>query len=168
MQYCGSSQTAAQFSVSSAYNLFFMATVKCQYGEMIWKTRAPARIRFFMWLAVKGRCLMVDNLLKRGWPHEPTCSLYHSEFEDCNHLFTKCFYTNRVWSLLREWINLFFHLPNHDNLLLAEWWQRARAFFRVSYRKVVDTLFLWFVGSFGKNGMEEFFTQIQSSRAAGW
>lgn len=71
------------FSVSSAYDLFFLTSTKCPFGEAIWKTKAPARVRFFLWLAAKGRCLTADNLSKRGWPHNPDCLLCLSAPEDC-------------------------------------------------------------------------------------
>uniref|UniRef100_A0A0D9ZW50 leucine--tRNA ligase n=1 Tax=Oryza glumipatula TaxID=40148 RepID=A0A0D9ZW50_9ORYZ len=38
------------FSVSSAYEFFFYTSVKCPHGELIWKTKAPARLR--TWLNV--------------------------------------------------------------------------------------------------------------------
>lgn len=94
--------TNGQFSVASAYEFFFLTAVRCPYGEMIWKARAPARVRFFMWLMVKGRCLTADNLAKRGWPHDPACPLCLTELEDCDHLLSKCSFTIRVWSLLRS------------------------------------------------------------------
>lgn len=89
------------FSVSSAYEFFFYPSVKCPHGELIWKTKAPTRVRFFLWLAAKGRCLTADNLSKRGWPHDTTCTLCRAAPEDCIHLFTKCSFTNRVWQQLR-------------------------------------------------------------------
>lgn len=64
-----------KFTSSSAYDLFFMAKEVCPVGELIWHAKAPARVRFFMWLAVKGRCLTADNLQKRGWPHADICTL---------------------------------------------------------------------------------------------
>lgn len=94
--------TNGQFSVASAYEFFFLTVVRCPYGEMIWKARAPARVRFFMWLMVKGHCLTADNLAKRRWPHDPACPLCLTELEDCDHLLSKCSFTIRVWSLLRS------------------------------------------------------------------
>uniref|UniRef100_A0A0E0DYK4 Uncharacterized protein n=1 Tax=Oryza meridionalis TaxID=40149 RepID=A0A0E0DYK4_9ORYZ len=110
------------FSVSSPYEFFFYPSVKCSHGALIWKTKAPARVRFFLWLAAKGRCLTADNLSKRGWPHDTTCTLCRAAPEDCIHLFTKCSFTNRVWQLLRTWLNVAFPLPDQLGLQLAEWW----------------------------------------------
>ncbi|EEE51059.1 hypothetical protein OsJ_31723 [Oryza sativa Japonica Group] len=58
-----------------AYNLFFLARTHSLCGELIWQTRAPSLVKFFMWSATKGRCITADNLQKRGWPHHSSCSL---------------------------------------------------------------------------------------------
>ncbi|EEE50714.1 hypothetical protein OsJ_30995 [Oryza sativa Japonica Group] len=130
------------FSVSSAYDLFFLTSTKCPFGEAIWKTKAPARVRFFLWLAAKGRCLTADNLSKRGWPHNPDCLLCLSAPENCKHLCTSCTYTNRVWSLLRTWLGFGFDLPGRSGEELAVWWQRARSCCRPSYRDAFDSFFM--------------------------
>jgi hypothetical protein len=68
-----------------------------------------------MSLMVKGRCLTADNLAKRGWPHDLGCPLCSYEQEDYDHLFPKCSFTNRVWSLLRDWLNVNFISPPKDD-----------------------------------------------------
>lgn len=75
------------FSAASAYDIFFMAMENCPYGELLWHSRAPSRVRFFMWVALKGRCLTADNLAKRNWPHDVICPLCQWENEDCHHSF---------------------------------------------------------------------------------
>ncbi|BAS70401.1 Os01g0149300 [Oryza sativa Japonica Group] len=81
------------FSVASAYDLFFIATEDCSYGDTLWHSRVSSRVRFFMWIALKGRCLTADNLAKRNWPHDAICSLCQRENEDCHHLLVSCDYT---------------------------------------------------------------------------
>lgn len=51
-----------QFTVSSAYKMFFMAGVKFACNKPIWKSKAPPHCMFFMWLVVHRRCLTSDNL----------------------------------------------------------------------------------------------------------
>lgn len=127
-----------QFSSSSAYDLFFKSMELCTVGELIWHTKAPAKIRFFMWLAAKGRCLTADNLQKRGWPHSDCCNLCSREPEDCTHLFTKCDYTVRVCRMMRSWISVSFPVPGLDDLSLTAWWMQARRCFRECYRGNFD------------------------------
>uniref|UniRef100_A0A0D9ZTM7 Reverse transcriptase zinc-binding domain-containing protein n=1 Tax=Oryza glumipatula TaxID=40148 RepID=A0A0D9ZTM7_9ORYZ len=121
------------FSVSSAYDLFFMARESCPYGELIWQAGAPSKIRFFLWLVAKGRM---------GWPHEDCCHLCGREHEDCHHLFVSCNFTNRVWRLMRAWINIVFPLPGQNDCNITDWWIEARRCFRTGYRKIFDSVFM--------------------------
>jgi hypothetical protein len=57
-----------KFSVSSAYKLFFITNTQFACAKPIWRSKAPMRCKFFMWLAVHKRCLTADNLERRGWP----------------------------------------------------------------------------------------------------
>jgi hypothetical protein len=66
-----------QFSVASAYDMFFMATENCAFGELLWHSRAPSRIRFFMWLALKDRCLRTTSPSETG--HMMICAHFVSE-----------------------------------------------------------------------------------------
>ncbi|BAH94891.1 Os10g0427300 [Oryza sativa Japonica Group] len=75
---------SGSFSLSSAYNLFFLARTHSLCGELIWQTRAPSLVKFFMWSATKGRCITADNLQKRGWPHHSSCSLCQGIQENCH------------------------------------------------------------------------------------
>jgi hypothetical protein len=72
-----------QFSTSSAYSLFFAANTRFPCASEIWKSKAPACCKFFMWLVVHKRCLTADNLQKRGWPHSSTCRLCLRAPESC-------------------------------------------------------------------------------------
>lgn len=65
------------FSVSTAYMMFFMASTRFACAKPIWKSKAPPRCKFFMWLAVHRRCLTADNVQHRGWPNN-LASLYAS------------------------------------------------------------------------------------------
>ena len=40
------------YSASSAYKVQFLASLPCQFGNIVWKTWAPPKCRFFAWLAV--------------------------------------------------------------------------------------------------------------------
>ncbi|BAS93401.1 Os05g0326900 [Oryza sativa Japonica Group] len=129
-------------TAASAYDLFFMATEDCPYGELLWHSRAPSRVRFFMWIALKGRCLTADNLAKRNWPHDVLCPLCQREDEDCHHLFVSCDYTAAVWRKMRAWCNANFTIPADKNRSLAEWWLTERRRFRTSYRTDFDSAFM--------------------------
>ena len=53
------------FLVSDYYRILAGTT---SYGfpwKSIWKQKIPSRIAFFVWTAVLGKCLTIDNLRKR-------------------------------------------------------------------------------------------------------
>jgi hypothetical protein len=86
--------TDGTFSTNSAYQLFFAANTIFPCANAIWKSKAPARCKFFMWLAVHQRCLTADNLQSRGWPNSGNCQLCNVEPETCVHLFVHCRFTS--------------------------------------------------------------------------
>ncbi|BAH94054.1 Os07g0663200 [Oryza sativa Japonica Group] len=130
------------FSVSSAYDMFFMARQSYPFGQHIWQTNAPSRVRFFFWLAARGRCQTADNLAKKGWPHEDSCALCMREQEDCHHLFVTCEFSGRVWELMRAWISVDFPIPGQIDCSLIDWWFEARRCFRTGYREIFDAVLM--------------------------
>lgn len=131
-----------QFSVASAYDMFFMATENCAFGELLWHSRAPSRVCFFMWLALKDRCLTADNLAKRNWPHDDLCSLCQRDDENCHHLFVACDYTAAVWRSIKRWCNASFPIPADGDAALADWWLATRCRFQKSYIADFDCAFM--------------------------
>lgn len=55
------------FSVKSVYSLRCARWTKCALGRIVWKSRVPARCKFFMFLVIRGACLTADNLQRRRW-----------------------------------------------------------------------------------------------------
>jgi hypothetical protein len=54
------------FSIKTTYQLYLMASHNFACAKPIWKSKAPMKCKFFMWLAVHRRCLTADNLERRG------------------------------------------------------------------------------------------------------
>ncbi|EEE56168.1 hypothetical protein OsJ_05086 [Oryza sativa Japonica Group] len=117
-----------------------MARELCVSSELIWTTKTPSKVRFFLWLAAKGHCSTADNLEKKGWPHEEHCVLCQREDESCSHLLLTCDYTQRVWLLMKKWIGISFPVSGHEEENLTDWWTNARRFFRTGYRDIFDSV----------------------------
>lgn len=130
------------FSTSSAYDLFCAMKEDCDHGALLWHTKAPSRVRFFMWLVLKGRCLTADNLAKRWWPHDDLCSLCQRVSEDGHHLFVTCNYTYAVWLQMRNWMNVDFAVPGEVSLQISDWCLKERLCCRKSYRGNFDSIFM--------------------------
>jgi hypothetical protein len=114
------------FSTSSAYSLFFAANRSFPCARPIWKSKAPPRCKFFMWLVVHQRCLTADNLQRRGWPNAGSCQLCWSGAETCAHLFVHCRFTSTVWRKLRTWSAATFRAPGPSFHTTEDWWLKAR------------------------------------------
>jgi hypothetical protein len=62
--------------------------------ERIWKSWAPNKCRFFLWLVAHNRCWTADRLARRNLPHLDRCSLCDQEEETIHHLSPASFLTN--------------------------------------------------------------------------
>ena len=63
------------YSVKSAYVGFFLGATTFKPWERIWKSSAPEKCKFFMWLVAHDPCWTADRLAKKGLPHSQICLL---------------------------------------------------------------------------------------------
>ena len=56
-----------QYSVKTAYRGLFVGSTSFEPWERVWKSWAPPKCRFFVWLVAHNRCWAVDRL--RGLSH---------------------------------------------------------------------------------------------------
>ena len=123
-----------------AYQLFFMGNTNFACYKPIWKSKAPPRCKFFMWLAVHRRCLTADNLERRNWPANGVCPLCLSEPETCTHLFVHCNFTKQVWTRFKAWTGADFQIPDNSFSTTEDWWLIARADIPKQMRRNFDTM----------------------------
>ena len=115
-----------QFSVMSAYKRFFMGNTRFACSRPIWKSKAPPRCKFFMWVAGHRKCLTADNLERRGWPSNGICPLCVQEPENCSHLFVNCRFTQQLWRSFRTWTGADFQVPGEHFSTTEDRWLKAR------------------------------------------
>lgn len=95
--------SSGQYSAKSAYEIFFQGSVQFQSWERIWKSWAPGKCRFFLWLVVHKRCWTADRLARRNLPHPTHCPHCDQDAETIDHLLTTCVFARQFWfSLLRR------------------------------------------------------------------
>jgi hypothetical protein len=63
------------YSAKSAYEGLFLGSSSFGHYERVWKTWAPPKCRFFIWLVAHNRCWTADRLAKRGMNHSEKMSL---------------------------------------------------------------------------------------------
>jgi hypothetical protein len=143
--------------------MFFMASAKFACAKPIWKSKAPMKCKFFMWLVVHRRCLTADNLQKRGWPHNATCPLCSVADETCTHLFVHCRFSHQVWRKVRDWAKVDFPIPNSNFSSTEEWWLRARKKAPKDLRRDFDTVAILVHWSLWKERNGRIFQQVLST-----
>ncbi|GJN16027.1 hypothetical protein PR202_gb02977 [Eleusine coracana subsp. coracana] len=58
---------SGNYSTKSAYEALFIGSTSFEPWERVWKTWAPGKCHFFIWLAVQRRCWTADRLRKRAY-----------------------------------------------------------------------------------------------------
>jgi hypothetical protein len=106
------------YSSKSAYAAFFLGSIKFGSWRRIWKTWAPPRCKFFIWLVFHNRVWTADRLAKRNLPHPESCPLCDQEDETINHLLVGCVFARQVWSLVLHQFGLLHLAPVCCNLFL--------------------------------------------------
>jgi hypothetical protein len=89
--------TFIYIAAKSAYEGFFIGAVQFRPWERIWKSWAPGKCKFFMWLVAHNRCWTADRLAKRGLPHPECCPLCDQAEETIEYLLISCVFSRQVW-----------------------------------------------------------------------
>jgi len=89
--------SSGAYSAKSAYATLFQGAILFEPFERIWKSWAPPKCKFFMWLVAHNRCWTADRLVKRGLPHPDHCRLCDQEVEDIQHLLVGCVFSRDFW-----------------------------------------------------------------------
>jgi len=88
---------SGQYSAKPAYDAMFIGAIQFQPWERIWKSWAPGKCKFFMWLVAHNRCWTADRLAKNGLAHPEKCPLCDQEEETINHLLLSCVFARQTW-----------------------------------------------------------------------
>jgi hypothetical protein len=80
-----------------AYGGLFLGATSFSPWERIWKTWAPPKCHFFMWLVAHKRCWTTDRLARRGLPHPECCPLCDQADESIDHLLVTCVFSRQFW-----------------------------------------------------------------------
>ena len=113
------------YTARSAYDALFQGAVLFEPFERIWKSWAPSKCRFFMWLVAHQRCWTADRLAKRGLPHPNRCPLCDQDEENIQHLLVGCVFARDFWFQLLHFVGLAALSPQPTDFSFAEWWEKV-------------------------------------------
>ncbi|WVZ81464.1 hypothetical protein U9M48_028839 [Paspalum notatum var. saurae] len=73
--------SSGQYLSKSAYINLFQGSIVFEAWERLWKSWAPNKCKFFMWLVLHNRCWTADRLARRNLPHPAACPLCDQQEE---------------------------------------------------------------------------------------
>lgn len=116
-------KSSGEYTAKSAYEIQFCGQVISNFPKLIWKAWATPRSKFFLWLLLQDRVWTAARLQLRGWENNYFCALCERNLETAVHLFTKCPYARKVWTLVATWSNCVNLQPAswNDHCDLEEW-----------------------------------------------
>ena len=117
--------TSGQYTAKSAYDALFQGAIFFEPYERIWKSWAPAKCKFFMWLVTHNRCWTADRLAKRGLPHPDQCLLCDQEEEDIQHLLVGCVFSRDFWFSLLSRFGFAALAPQPSDQSFDNWWKKV-------------------------------------------
>ena len=122
-----------QFKVSSIFK-------SKEKGNQAFWTKAwikglTPKINIFYWILLKNKILTQENLQKRGINVVNRCSLCKEGFEDKDHLFLNCTYSQQVWSSILSYWNISWVHQNNVDLCFKSWIFPSKDIDIVSYGK---------------------------------
>jgi len=130
------------YSSKSAYAAFFVGSIKFGSWRRIWKTWAPPRCRFFIWLVFHNRVWTADRLAKRNLPHPEACPFCDQEEETINHLLVGCVFARQVWFLVFQHLGLLQLAPQPTVTRFSGWWKKTTSDVPKEARKGLNSLII--------------------------
>ena len=91
-----------------------------------WKSWAPLKCKFFLWLAINNWCWTANRLAKRRQPHQPACPFCDQAEETIQHILISCVFTQQVWTLVFQKLPMATLAPPADATRFFRWWDRGR------------------------------------------
>ena len=112
-----------KYSAKAAYKGLFLGSCAFGHYKRVWKTWAPSKCRFFLWLVAHNRCWTADRLAKRGLNHPSSCPLCDQEPETINHLLVSCVFARLFWYNLLRKFGLDILAPQPGLTSFLDWWE---------------------------------------------
>lgn len=91
------------YTSRAAYEMQFERTEHGCLKSLIWKAKAPGKVKMFAWLLHHNRLWCNDRLQLRGWPNSYFCPLCVRSSESSLHLIWDCPFSRAVWTEATSW-----------------------------------------------------------------
>lgn len=140
-QICWRWNASLQYSAKSAYDMFFCGSVKLAGANLLWKTWAPPRVKWFMTLALHRGTWTAERRKRHGLQDHDECALCDQDPESVEHLLLHCAMSKQIWWNTLDWLGMSSRFVG-SNLVIAETWSHLRNGLPKQTGKELDTIFV--------------------------
>jgi hypothetical protein len=119
------------------------SSVEFEPGERIWKSWAPPKCKFFIWLASLNRCWTADRLARRGLDHPGKCVLCDQQRETIQHILISCVFSRNIWWQILCKVGLQLVAPGLEISMFQDWWSMAEGLVPVLHKDGFNTLVIF-------------------------
>jgi hypothetical protein len=102
-----------------------MGSISFEPWKRLWKSWAPPKCKFFLWLAIRNKCWTADRLRRRGLQHPVVCVLCDQEQETVQHLLCTCSFARQFWHAILVPLCLGDLIPAVHEISFADWWRKV-------------------------------------------
>ena len=131
-----------KFEVSSFYNVLISHVSFPFPWNSIWRTKAPLRVAFFVWLVALGKILTVGNLRKKNMVLVNRCRMCKKDEESIDHWLLHCEYAQFLWDAFFSRFGFAWVMPRGVVDLLHCWWLGGRSRSNVVWKMVPTVISL--------------------------
>jgi hypothetical protein len=117
--------SSRKYSATSAYATIFHGSLQSDAFDRVWKTWAPPKCAFFIWLVIHNRCWTADRLAKRDLPRPSCCPLCDQDDETINHILVNCVFSRQFWFFLLQRMGFAALCPQPSDLIFDDWWRNS-------------------------------------------
>jgi hypothetical protein len=89
--------------------------------KIIWKSKIPLRVAFFVWTAVLGKILTIDNLRKKNIIVTEWCCMCKKSGESIDHLLLHCETASKIWNMVCQLFGVMWAMPGRLKECLGSW-----------------------------------------------
>jgi hypothetical protein len=108
-----------QYSAKVAHEGLFLGSIRFEPFERIWKTWAPPKCHFFLWLVAQRKCWTTDHLARSGLNHPDQCPMCDKEDESIDHLLILCIFARQFWITFLWQVNLDALSPQPEDVFFS-------------------------------------------------
>jgi len=116
--------TGSSYNIKSGYQFICNNTYQTPVWNQwrtIWKCEAIPKVKFFIWLLLKGRILTSENLRKRGIHGPSICPNCCSEEETIHHLFLDRIFAKKCWTIMSNLGNITWQPQQNIAETIQDW-----------------------------------------------